>query len=263
MSPSLHDYAVTARELLSGYRTTYERGIAEQRRRDVQPYLDLSQPLRVLDLGNGRLRPQYELLQEAGHQVFGIDLINRSGSGQTDRAYRVARWLYNRHIRSRGRSADRLVCGDVSRLPYLDNAFDLITSVAAFEHFLNVPAVVSELYRVLRSGGIAWIAIHLFTSLSGGHNIDFTGAALESVPPGVDPWDHLRQRKLPFTVPLNEWRRDEYLAEFARHFEIESDYCVTREAEALLTPGIQAELSRYDRDELTCKAYVLVARKVH
>jgi hypothetical protein len=34
-----------------------------------------------------------------------------------------------------------------------------------------------------------------------------------------------------------------------------------REGERLLTPAIQTELSDYSRDELTCGAYVILARK--
>ena len=34
-----------------------------------------------------------------------------------------------------------------------------------------------------------------------------------------------------------------------------------REGERLLTPEIEAELAAYSRDELTCGAYVIVARK--
>ncbi len=82
-----------------------------------------------------------------------------------------------------------------------------------------------------------------------------------SIPKGVDPWDHLRKRQLPFPVPLNEWRLGQYLTAFARHFEILKNYCAVREGEGWLTPGISAELSEYSREELTCGAYVIVARK--
>ena len=58
-----------------------------------------------------------------------------------------------------------------------------------------------------------------------------------------------------------EWGQGQYLAEFKKHFEILKDYCATREGEHLLTPQIESELSNYSRDELTCGAYVIVARK--
>jgi hypothetical protein len=92
-------------------------------------------------------------------------------------------------------------------------------------------------------------------------DLSFTEFPLRRVPAGVDPWDHLRKRRLPFTVPLNEWRRDRYLEEFARYFQVVKHYCAMREGEELLTSEIMVELSDYSRDELTSGAYVIVARK--
>jgi ubiquinone/menaquinone biosynthesis C-methylase UbiE len=155
----------------------------------------------------------------------------------------------------------RLVCGDVTSLPFRGEFFDLITSVAAFEHFLRVSDVAKEMHRVLKPGGILYARIHLFSCPSGGHNVRIAEVPLRRVPKGVEPWDHLRKRYLPIDVPLNEWRRDQYLEEITKHFEILKHYCAMREGEDLLTPEIEGELPMYTRDELTCGAYVIVARK--
>src|SRR6266542_3202580 len=120
MSPQITDYPRYAWQLLAGSRSNGERDMAERRRNDIAAYLDMSLPLRVLDVANGRLRPQYTILKSEGHRAYG---------------------------------------------------FDLATSVAAFEHFLDVPAVVTELHRVLRPGGVVWVCVHLFTSPTGGHNL--------------------------------------------------------------------------------------------
>lgn len=156
---------------------------------------------------------------------------------------------------------DTLICGDVSILPFRNMAFDVVTSVAAFEHFLDVPRVVREIHRVLRPGGFAWILVHLFSSLSGGHNVGLSQVPLRRLPHGVAAWDHLRQRRLPFHVPLNQWRAAQYFSEFSKYFDILKHYCAMREGEDLLTPQIQSELANYTREELTCAAYVLVAKK--
>jgi len=263
MSPYIVDYLSYTWQMLNGFRANGEREIAQERKRDISPYINANQDLRVLDVANGHLRPQYTLLKAAGYQVYGIDWVNRPQSSWIDVAYRVARWLYVRKLGlpAEVAAAQTLVCGDVGNLPFPDNSFDLVTSVAAFEHFLDVPTVVAELYRVIRPGGLAYTRIHLFTSPSGGHNLSFTEFPLRTIPAGVAPWDHLRQRRLPFSVPLNEWRRAQYLETFARHFHILKHYCAMREGEELLTPALEAELSTYDRDELTCGAYVIVARK--
>lgn len=263
MSPTSADYLHYTWQMLTGFRTEGEQRVATERQQDIAPYVDANRPLRVLDLGNGRLLPQYTLLRAAGHQVCGIDLVNRPQLSWIDVAYRVARWLYRKKLGLQSESAAgrTLVCGDVRALPFPDNSFDLATSVAAFEHFLDVPTVVAELRRVMRPGGLVWVRIHLFTSLSGGHNLRFTEIPLRRIPAGVDPWDHLRRRQLPFHVPLNGWRRDQYLEEFGRHFQILKHYCAMQEGEELLTPALEAELSTFCRDELTCGAYVILARK--
>jgi SAM-dependent methyltransferase len=261
--PFVKDYVRYTWQMLGGFRVRHEQGFAQSRDKDISTYVCADQPLRVLDLANGRLRPQYMILKAAGHQVYGIDLVNRPRRTWTDMAYRAARQLYAWKL---GVSPDimapqALICGDVGKLPFPNNWFDLVTSAAAFEHFLDVPAVVAELQRVIRPGGVVWAAIHLFTCPSGGHNVSFTEFPLRTLPKGVEAWDHLRRRRLPFTVPLNEWRKDQYVAAFASRFEIIKDYCLMREGEELLTPEIAAELSDYNRDELTCATFVIVARK--
>jgi SAM-dependent methyltransferase len=262
----LKDYLTATWRLLNGTRVAQERGALEQRERDISAYINIAKRLRVLDLANGNLWPQYILLKAEGHEVTGIDIVNGSNSGWPVRGYKIARWLYSWHVDNLDwkslRIADkRLVCGDVSTLPFSNDYFDLVTSIAAFEHFLNVPAVIGEVRRVLRPGGLVWIGIHPFACPSGGHNITATEIPLHSLPTGVEPWDHLRRRRLPITVPLNEWRIGQYLDAFGSKFEILKHYCVIREGEHFLTPEIEAELSDYDRDELTCMAYIIVARK--
>jgi SAM-dependent methyltransferase len=263
VSISINDYMRYTWQMLNGFRAQAERAMSERRRRDLEPYLELTSPLQVLDVANGRLRPQYMILRSEGHQVYGVDMINRPRLSRTDLAYQVARQLYTWKLglpmaAASGRS---LVCSDVGVLPFPDRSFDLAASVAAFEHFLDIPAVLSELHRVIRPGGMVWVCIHLFTSPTGGHNLSFTEFPLRNVPAGIDAWDHLRKRRLPFTVPLNEWRRDQYLAAFERHFQVVNHYCLMREGQNLLNPQITAELSDYSADELTSAAYVIVARK--
>lgn len=260
--PYISDYFRYFAQLLSGARSQGEAQVAELRRRDVSPYLP-PEPWKILDLANGRLRPQYALLRAAGHEVYGIDLINHPDSNWIDVAYRIARRLYlwRLGLPMRVMQNDSLVCGDVSALPFADAYFDLVVSMAAFEHFLDVPGVVKEVYRVLRPGGIVWVGIHPFTSPTGGHNVSFTQFPLRTLPRGVEPWDHLRKRRLPLTAPLNQWRITQYEHVFGQHFEILKTYCASHEGEAFLIPSIAAELAHYTREELTCATYVIMARK--
>ena len=259
------DYLTAISQILRGKRTQGEIDIAWMRSADIDDLIDLSSSLRILDLANGRLRPQYQVLQSEGHQVYGIDLINRPAWSFEYQGYRLARLIFSLYLPhgNRANAHMRLVCGDVSRLPFTSSYFDLVTSVAALEHFLDVPSVVSEVNRVLRPGGVAWISVHLFSCPSGAHNLRLMEIPLKNIPDGIDAWDHLRQRRVKITVPLNEWRIADYIECFASRFEILKHYCALREGEHLLTPEIEAELSGrgYTRDELTSGAYIIVARK--
>jgi SAM-dependent methyltransferase len=260
---TVKDYLHFGSQLVNGWRASHEQWIARLRRADMASFQrEESESPIVLDLANGRLRPQYQILRSQGCRVYGIDVVNHPKHKWQDHAYGFARWLYAKGIHANGSHADdTLVCGDVSRLPFRNDSFDVITSVAAFEHFLNVPAVVKELFRVIKPGGLVWVSVHLFSSPSGGHNASLAQVPLRDVPRGVDPWDHLRKRRLPFHVPLNQWRKDQYLSEFNTRFEILKHYCAMREGEDFLTPEIENELSDYSRDELTCGTYVIVGRK--
>jgi SAM-dependent methyltransferase len=259
----LKDYIRFGGQLVTGSRMKHERWIADLRRTDLSVYLEGNAPLTLLDLANGQLRPQYLLLKAGGYRICGIDIVNRPGISATSVLYALARRFYwwRAGVSAGGFVEKTLVCGNVDKLPFRANVFDLVTSVAAFEHFLNVPAVVKELYRVIKPGGLVWVLVHLFSSPSGGHNVSLVQVPLRNIPRGIEPWDHLRKRRLPFHVPLNEWRRDQYLEEFQRHFEILKHYCAMREGEYLLTPQIENELSDFSRDELTCGAYVIAGRK--
>jgi len=262
MINQVKDYVHFGRQLVSGWRLKHERWIAELRYTDLLPHLKVKNSLIVLDLANGHLQPQYKILRAQGHHVYGIDKVNRPKCAWGDYAYVISRWLYTRKLEPACASTDNtLICGDVSILPFRNESFDLVTSVAAFEHFLDVPTVLKEMFRVIRPGGFAWVLVHLFASLSGGHNVSLSEVPLRTIPRGIDPWDHLRRRRLPFHVPLNEWRRDRYLDEFGRHFEVLKHYCALHEGESVITPQIESELSGYSRDELTCGAYVILARK--
>lgn len=263
MDRSIADYSRYALQIANGFRTTHEQAFATTRDQDLRPYLDKRRSLKVLDVANGRLRPQYMLLKAKGHKVFGVDLINRPERSVFEFAYCGARRVFQMQARipAEVAHADTLACASVDAIPFPSNSFDLVTSVAAFEHFLDVPAVISELHRVLKPHGLVWVCIHLFTSPSGGHNVTFTQIPLRRLPTGVEPWDHLRRRRLPSVVPLNRWRKNQYLDTFAAHFEILNHYCALREGEEFLTPQIEGSLSDYSRDELTCQAYVIIARK--
>lgn len=259
---ALKDYLNFLLDLLSGKRYRAEQDAADMRQRDCKAIFLADKKLTVLDLANGSLRPQSQILSNSGHTVVGIDLVNIPMVSFKSVLYAVARFLYSLRLpRNAARAKPLYLASDVGKIPLKDDSIDLVTSIAAFEHFLDVPTVLAECRRVLKKDGYIWASIHIFSCLSGGHNIHRSLNPLQSLPKNIEPWDHLRKRKLSFSVSLNEWRKEQYVKEFSKHFEITKIECLGREGETLLTNAIKEELSDYTVDELTCAALLIVGRK--
>jgi SAM-dependent methyltransferase len=70
-------------------------------------------------------------------------------------------------------SADglRLLYGEAAALPFEDQSFDAIFSVATFEHILDLPQAVREMHRVLRPGGIVYSNFGPIWSSCKGHHV--------------------------------------------------------------------------------------------
>src|SRR5512145_478670 len=94
MSPALSEYPVYLWQLISGFRSRHELMFAELRDLDISEFLTTGESQRILDLGNGRLRPQYLLLKARGHRVSGIDIANRPIFSAVNLLYDVARPIY-------------------------------------------------------------------------------------------------------------------------------------------------------------------------
>ena len=260
--PSFADYLVFINDLISSRRSSSEYRCSQTRQAEVSKYLDTSKSLRILDIANGNLRPQYEILKRQGHRVVGIDYVNYPRFSVTNLLYKIARSIFNFNLPiSKIHHDSSLVFGDVGKLPFVDGSFDLVTSVAAFEHFLDVDSVVAEMYRVLAAGGIAWVFVHHFPSLSGGHNAAFQLDPIKKMPKNMIPWDHLREQKIPFTVPLNRLRPKDYISKLKKNFEILEWRLDGLEGTEFLDAPTRAILSEYSEDELTKPCLVIIARK--
>jgi ubiquinone/menaquinone biosynthesis C-methylase UbiE len=125
-----------------GFRRLYQRTVT-----DVEK-ASLPDGARVLDVGTGPGRIPIELARRCPRlQLDGIDLseamivhARRSAGARAGRDARVT-----------------FTVGDVARLPYPDDAFDLIVSTMSQHHWADVSGGMRELRRVLREGGHVWI----------------------------------------------------------------------------------------------------------
>jgi SAM-dependent methyltransferase len=244
---------------------------------------------RVLDVGCGSNAPISVLLHSAGAKVTGIDSYvgHRWGLGLNPARYAkyagevgVARTLrkiagefvYDRHYyKTLGKKASLTLTErnldlremDVRSASIADNSIDLVHSNATWEHIPDVAEANRQVARVLRPGGVGYIEMHLFPSLSGGHDLPW-------IVPGktelgdVIPWQHLRNPGWQAPVYLNRHRERDYFRFFnstpgLEIIEWRTEYT---EGHHLLTDQIRMELPDYSDEELTKRSIIVVVRKV-
>ncbi len=63
------------------------------------------------------------------------------------------------------------VRGDVRKTDYRDETFDFIYSLAAFEHVFDLSEALSEMYRILKPGGLLYTKFGPIWSSAGGHHL--------------------------------------------------------------------------------------------
>ena len=80
----------------------------------------------------------------------------------------------------------KIITYDGMHFPLGSESFDLAVSHSVFEHITDVPAVLAEIWRVLRASGLAYITIiPLYYSSWGSHG------TLSDHVTRLDPWEHL------------------------------------------------------------------------
>lgn len=92
-----------------------------------------------------------------------------------------------------------VLSGRVEELPMaLYSQFDLIFSIAAFEHILQFPLALDRMYLALRSGGCLFTMFSPLWSAHDGHHlpniIDESGKKIGFHDSPIPPWGHLLMR---------------------------------------------------------------------
>jgi ubiquinone/menaquinone biosynthesis C-methylase UbiE len=110
------------------------------------------EPLRVLDAGcgTGALLDRLEARSEI--ELYGLDFSGQALS----------------YTRQRGHN--RLVQGDLTRLPFPDGTFDVVTALDVVEHVREDEQALREVNRVLRPDGVLLVSVPAFRFLWGPHD---------------------------------------------------------------------------------------------
>jgi len=98
---------------------------------------------------------------------------------------------------------------DASNMTFPEASFDFVFSRAVFEHLAEPEAVINEVVRVLRPGGVAYLGTHLYTSDSGCHDPRIFSGNRSDIP----LWSHLRPQHMTKVQPnaylnklrINQW----------------------------------------------------------
>lgn len=279
------------RQLLRALRTHYPAYAAaaaeswQKRRLRLAGYRhEGSLPVRALEVGCGLQYPYVALFHSAGVNVVGIDiepLVRRDlragkyrdlvrGQGPVIALRRLASdaLFHLAFYRPLGRLArlplrhagSPLVRMDATRCGFASESFDFVYSSACFEHLPDVDATLAEIDRVLKPEGIAEIEIHLFASMTGGHDPDLYDH--RAPPAGFPLWGHLLDPDWKAPLFLNRWRDRQYREAFAPRFEVLERIVTSRHGHEYLTPDIEATLaSRYPPEELSTESVLYVLRK--
>ena len=109
--------------------------------------------LKVLEIGVG-LGADHQQFAQAGADLYGVDL--------TEKAIKhTAKRLKYFNLYS------NLSVADAEELKFADNSFDVIYSWGVLHHSPNTTKAISEVYRVLKPGGVARVMIYHKWSIVG------------------------------------------------------------------------------------------------
>jgi SAM-dependent methyltransferase len=273
----------------------YRKGVFGEADQEFGFYLKLKEVLKeygkkdvmgahIMDLGCGQRATQMALFQADGAEIIGIDMevptyrmnfkiffkVMRINGPERAVKSLIRHILYDKSFyktlsQKYGKPVimDKLDIRlmDATRLSFEDNTFDYVYSAWVFEHIDDVDAALGEMSRVLKTDGIIWIGIHLYPSLSGGHNLDWMNPDA-SPPEKIPPWDHLLENRYPANAYLNKLKLKEHKKLFVKHFKV-LDMQLTEEGHSILNPDLEKKLGEkgYTREDLLTRIAVFICRK--
>jgi SAM-dependent methyltransferase len=231
--------------------------------------------LKMLEVGPGQQLMQLAYFG-ARNEVVGIDLDVIAQNMNASECIRMARkngWVRTsktlarkiagidakvrkellRQLCLRTLPSFRVLQMNAEKMQFPNEHFDVVFSRAVFEHLPDPGAVTSEIRRVLKPGGVMFLAIHLFSSDSGCHDTRIFIGEREDLP----FWAHLRpehEKKVRSNSYLNKLGLADWQKLFASKMpdsEVVSLYDAgNTERQELHRLREQGELSGYSDEEL-------------
>lgn len=124
---------------------------------------------------------------------------------------------------------------DACRLKFPSNSFDFVYSNSVFHHLPEPGAAIASVSRVLKSGGVAYIDFHPYTSDTGCLDPRLFAGLTEE----LGSWPHLRPSRRHIVKPANTWVNKLRHHEWRALFESEMPG-----VQFILTPSTTARVER-------------------
>jgi sterol 24-C-methyltransferase len=123
--------------------------------------MNLQEGQRVLDVGCGTGGPAREMVKFTGVNVVGLN----NNDYQIERAT---------HCAAKQKLSDKLsfVKGDFMQMKFADNSFDAVYAIEATAHAPSLEGIYSEIFRVLKPGGVFGVYEWLMTDKYDNDNPD-------------------------------------------------------------------------------------------
>jgi SAM-dependent methyltransferase len=147
------------------------------------------------------------------------------------------------------------------------NSFDFAYSFSVFEHLDDPKAVLNEVIRVLKPGGVLQVSTHIYSSEGGCHDLRIFAGDREAIP----LWAQLRpsaKHTVLESCYMNKWRAAQWRELFAElcpagviSFDQHTEPRGTEFANALAELRKSGELSEYSDEELLMVNLVLTWQK--
>jgi ubiquinone/menaquinone biosynthesis C-methylase UbiE len=149
----------------------------------------------MLDLGCGEGITDLGFLEYQLKQIYGLDIT----SWDLDHLNRVIKKIKDHGFKLSNVNRFKFIHYDGKHFPIPDASIDIIFSQGVFENVQNIPLVLREMHRVLRSDGFCYVYVFpWFKSRYGSHLTDYIN----------DPYYHLQNSPEEVEAKLKEYDED-------------------------------------------------------